>query len=73
MTLMSMKVPEMSCGHCSGVIQKEVGKLEGVWKVTADPASKVVQIEFADPCTWDEIKRTLIANEFPPESEEIMS
>jgi hypothetical protein len=31
------------------------------------------QIEFNDPCTWDEIKRTLVANEFPPEGEEIVS
>jgi len=48
-------------------------KLAGVTKVTADPATKDVQIEFVDPATWDEIKRTLIANEFPPEKEEIMS
>lgn len=115
-----LQCPEMSCGHCSGSIEKEIGKLAGVASVSADPKSKDVQvgnpscpsishpasffggslmmslasplsssplapsphvggppvapqIEFNDPCTWDEIKRTLVANEFPPEGEEIVS
>jgi len=67
------RVTSHACAMRSGSIEKEIGKLAGVASVSADPKSKDVQIEFNDPCTWDEIKRTLVANEFPPEGEEIVS
>jgi copper chaperone CopZ len=34
----------MTGGHCKGAIEKEVGKLEGVTSVLADPASKDVMV-----------------------------
>eukprot|EP00281_Chroomonas_sp_CCMP1168_P031077 CAMPEP_0206253636 /NCGR_PEP_ID=MMETSP0047_2-20121206/23259_1 /ASSEMBLY_ACC=CAM_ASM_000192 /TAXON_ID=195065 /ORGANISM="Chroomonas mesostigmatica_cf, Strain CCMP1168" /LENGTH=73 /DNA_ID=CAMNT_0053679861 /DNA_START=47 /DNA_END=268 /DNA_ORIENTATION=+ len=73
MTRMTMKCTEMSCGHCSGTIEKELGKLPGMTKVAADPKSKDVEVEFSAPCTWEEIKKTLIAHEFPPADEQILS
>jgi len=37
--------------QCKGVIEKEVGKIEGVVSVSADPASKDVVVEFDMPAT----------------------
>eukprot|EP00290_Baffinella_frigidus_P058417 CAMPEP_0180366104 /NCGR_PEP_ID=MMETSP0989-20121125/15872_1 /TAXON_ID=697907 /ORGANISM="non described non described, Strain CCMP2293" /LENGTH=65 /DNA_ID=CAMNT_0022359567 /DNA_START=292 /DNA_END=489 /DNA_ORIENTATION=- len=63
---MTVKVPEMSCGHCKGVIEKEVGKMDGVKSVSADPSSKDVVIDFDEPATWEAIKATLVKHDFPP-------
>eukprot|EP00293_Proteomonas_sulcata_P005978 CAMPEP_0184329998 /NCGR_PEP_ID=MMETSP1049-20130417/144448_1 /TAXON_ID=77928 /ORGANISM="Proteomonas sulcata, Strain CCMP704" /LENGTH=72 /DNA_ID=CAMNT_0026652401 /DNA_START=497 /DNA_END=715 /DNA_ORIENTATION=+ len=70
MTKMTMKVTEMTCGHCKAAIEKEVAKVEGVKTVSADPASKDVVIEFDAPADWDKIKKVLEENEFPPTEEQ---
>ena len=34
----------MSCGHCKAAIEKEVGKIEGVKSVVAEPTTKEVVV-----------------------------
>lgn len=36
--------PDVPGGHCKGVIEKEVGKIEGVSSVSADPTTKDVVV-----------------------------
>ncbi|MFE3075625.1 heavy-metal-associated domain-containing protein [Nocardia tengchongensis] len=44
-------VTGMTCGHCVGSVQKEIGKIDGVTGVDVDLASGRVQIESAAPLT----------------------
>lgn len=40
-------VTGMTCGHCVGSVQKEIGKIDGVTSVDVDLASGLVKIESA--------------------------
>lgn len=59
-------VNEISCGHCTGAIEEEVGEIAGVKMVEADIESKRVMVEFDTPASWDQIKAKLIEIEYPP-------
>lgn len=64
----SFTVPNISCGHCTATIQRELGELEGVTSVEADAASKQVKVRWQDPATWQKIEALLVEIEFPPAS-----
>ena len=52
----TVKVPNISCGHCTNTIEREVGELEGVISVKADENSKTVTVEWNEPpATWTQI------------------
>ncbi|MFE3223506.1 heavy-metal-associated domain-containing protein [Nocardia sp. NPDC059228] len=38
-------VTGMTCGHCVGSVQKEIGKLDGVTSVDVDLATGLVTVE----------------------------
>ncbi|MBL1079535.1 heavy-metal-associated domain-containing protein [Nocardia sp. 2] len=38
-------VTGMTCGHCVGSVQKEIGKIDGVTSVDVDLASGLVKVE----------------------------
>ena len=59
-------VNEISCGHCTGAIEEEVGEIVGVSLVEADIDSKRVMVEFDAPASWDVIKAKLVEIEYPP-------
>ncbi|HEV7325154.1 MAG TPA: heavy-metal-associated domain-containing protein [Bosea sp. (in: a-proteobacteria)] len=41
----SLRVEDMTCGHCAGTIKQAIeGKIPGTF-VTADPASKLVSVQ----------------------------
>ncbi|MGE7468692.1 heavy-metal-associated domain-containing protein [Bosea sp. NPDC003192] len=43
--VISLRVEDMTCGHCAGTIKQAVeGKIPGT-SVTADPGSKLVSVE----------------------------
>lgn len=44
-------VTGMTCGHCVGSVQKEIGKIDGVTSVDVDLASGLVKVESAAPLT----------------------
>ncbi|MBF6131548.1 heavy-metal-associated domain-containing protein [Nocardia otitidiscaviarum] len=42
-------VTGMTCGHCVGSVQKEIGKIDGVTNVDVDLASGLVKVESNAP------------------------
>ena len=67
MTSKTVNVPNISCGHCTMTIEREVGELGGVQSVTADRESKNVTISW-DPETtdWVVIEEHMKEIDFPP-------
>jgi len=65
MTTVKYSVPNISCGHCVHTIQVEVADLEGVQSVSADQASRVVEITFGDPATEESIKSLMAEINYP--------
>ncbi len=68
MNTLTVKVPNISCGHCIHTIKSEVGELAGVKSVEADMQTKVVTIGYDDPATQDSIKALLAEIDYPVES-----
>lgn len=66
MTTVEYQVPNISCGHCVHTIQMELGDLEGVQVVKADPSDRSVHVEFDDPATEDQIVALLTEINYPP-------
>ena len=66
MSSKTFNVPNISCGHCTHTIEMELGELPGVTSVAAEVGSKRVTVEWGAPATWDEIKATLVAINYPP-------
>ena len=57
MTEQTVKVPNISCGHCVKTIEREVGELEGVTGVSASEGTKEVELVWDDARTsWEEIR-----------------
>ena len=65
MTTTTYSVPSISCGHCVNTIQTEVGEMDGVQSVTADAATKMVEINFDAPANEDAIKSLMAEINFP--------
>lgn len=45
MTTLSLRVPDMSCGHCVASISEAVGRVDGVEGVCVDLEGKLVEVE----------------------------
>ena len=61
----TLRVPNISCGHCVMSIQRELNDLEGVAEVTGDPDSKEITVTWDAPATLDQIKATLQEINYP--------
>jgi copper ion binding protein len=48
MSILTLKVPGMTCGHCEAAVKSEVGKVAGVSAVNVDLATKLVTVEGSD-------------------------
>ncbi|HWV23987.1 MAG TPA: cation transporter [Thermomicrobiales bacterium] len=59
----TLKTPDISCGHCVSAIQNRLGELEGVSSVIASAETKQVAIDF-DPA---KISLATIKNELDDE------
>lgn len=68
MTTKTVKVPNISCGHCVHTIQNEVSELEGVTSVVADEQSKMVTVVWDEPQSWDTIAALLEEINYPAEA-----
>jgi len=68
MTSKTVKVSNISCGHCTSTIERELSDLEGVTSVKADKESKTVTIEWNEPpITWKKIADLLNEIGYPAE------
>lgn len=64
----TVKVPNISCGHCVKTIEREIGGLDGVVLVEAKAESKTVKVEWNEPpASWNAIKSLLEEINYPPE------
>ena len=59
-------VPAIHCGHCTMTIKDELGELDGVAAVEADPTTKEVTVSFGPPASWASIDALLRELGFPP-------
>ncbi len=64
----TVTVPNMSCGHCSATIEREISDIDGVEVVSANVATKSVRIAWHEPATWDDIWRTLVEIGYAPDA-----
>ncbi len=46
MTEKTLKVPDMSCGHCKAAVEGELNKLSGVERASADVEKGTVEIYY---------------------------
>ncbi len=69
MATKTFKVPNISCGHCTMTIEREVRELAGVVAVKAEQASKMVTVEWNEPpANWEGIRALLTEINYPPEN-----
>lgn len=47
--MITLKVPDMSCGHCAGVITKAIKELDQAAAVGFDMHNHMVQVETSQP------------------------
>jgi copper chaperone len=47
--MITLKVPDMSCGHCAGVITKAIKELDQAATVGFDMHNHMVQVDTAQP------------------------
>jgi copper chaperone CopZ len=62
----SFEVPNIACGHCMQTILSELSDLNGVTKVEADEATRIVRVHWDEPTTWTQINKLLTELNYPP-------
>ena len=67
MDTISLKIPNISCGHCIHTIKMELMEMEGVTEVTADLAAKQVNVVYSPPANEEAIKNLLKEINYPAE------
>ncbi len=55
MTETKLSVPEVHCDHCKHSIEGAVGALPGVARVEVDVPGRVVDVEFGETASLDDI------------------
>lgn len=67
MSSRTVKVPNISCGHCVRTIERELGDLEGVTRVKALQDDRQVTVEWDDErLAWAEIETLMREIHYPP-------
>ena len=61
----TVRLPDISCGHCVATIQRELGELQGVEVVEADADTKNATLRWQPPATWSQISSLLDEIGFP--------
>jgi copper chaperone len=60
MTAKTLKVPDMSCGHCKAAVEGELNKLSGVEYSKADVENGTVEVSFDDvKVSIEDLKRAI--------------
>lgn len=62
----TVKIPDMSCGHCLANIKREVGEISGVSSVEGQVEAKEVTIKWDSPADWGQIEAVLKDAGYPP-------
>jgi copper chaperone len=65
----TVKIANISCGHCTNTIERELKELAGVVSVKAEKESKQVTVEWQEPpATWTAISDLLKEIGYPAET-----
>ena len=67
MQISVLHVPNINCGHCVATIEREIGLVSGVVRVTADAGKKRVSITWKEPASWQLLRAKLEEIGFPSE------
>ena len=68
MLTITVKTPDISCGHCVHTIESEVGELAGIQQVQAAEDSKLVTITYDAPATREQIEALLAEIGYPAQA-----
>ena len=61
----TLRIPNITCGHCVSAIEAELAELDGVTTVKADAGTKTVTVEWDAPASIDGIRATLTEINYP--------
>lgn len=62
----SLKAPDISCGHCVSSVKNRLGQLEGITSVDASPETKIIAVTFdSEAVSLDKIKAELEDEGYP--------
>lgn len=63
----TVRVPNISCGHCVKTIERELGEADGVTSVAARQDTREVRVEWDEGRTsWDAVRALLEEINYPP-------
>ena len=65
MTKETFHIPNISCGHCTGTIERELKELDGIQSVHGDIQAKTVTVEYEAPMDKAKILATLKEINYP--------
>lgn len=61
----SVSIPNISCGHCVRTIETELVALDNVVSAKANEDTKIVDVSWNDPQSWENIKSLLAEINYP--------
>jgi len=65
MTKETFHIPNISCGHCTGTIERELKELDGIQDVQSDIQAKTVTVQYEAPLDKAKILATLKEINYP--------
>ena len=65
MTTKTYNVPNISCGHCTATIERELKFVDGVDQVKAELDSKQVTVDVTDERVFPEVEQMLVEIGYP--------
>lgn len=68
MSKITLKIPNISCGHCVNAIKNELLDMNGIKSAEGDPSQKIMEIEFVEPATEADIQKILKEINYPAEN-----
>lgn len=63
----TLKIPNISCGHCVMSIKQEMEEMDGVSSVEGDAGKKEITLQWDAPATLEKIRETLKEINYPAE------
>jgi copper chaperone len=61
----TLKIPNISCGHCVNTIKNELTEIEGIQSVEGNTENKTITIKWDTPATLESIKNKLKEINYP--------
>jgi copper chaperone len=61
----TLKIPNISCGHCVNAIKNELTEMEGIKSIEGNHGDKTITIEWNSPATLEVIKNKLKEINYP--------